>query len=271
VKFEHATGFKRDKNVATYSAKFHEGRYVIGQIAGKMTKSNTIGYVGAFPIPEVVAGINAFYLGAKSVNPNVKIKIVWANTWFDPGKEATPPRRCSIRAPTSSPSTPTARPRCSRRRHAANIAFGQASDMSKFAEKNILSSIIDDWAPYYVERTKAALDGKWEIEGHLRRHCQGQGQDGPLCQHARRREGDGGGDRAGDPRGQARSVQVPGGQAGRFDGRVQGRRQAVRRADHLDELLRQGHRRQAAEISTGRFCGDGALRRPVLLCSPTPG
>ncbi len=80
VMFEHATGFKRDKNVATYSAKFHEGRYIIGRIAGKMTKTNTIGYVGAFPIPEVIAGINAFYLGAKSVNPDVKIKIAWAMT-----------------------------------------------------------------------------------------------------------------------------------------------------------------------------------------------
>ena len=76
VKFEHATGYKRDKNVATYSARFHEGRYVIGQIAGKMTKSNTIGYVAAFPIPEVVSGINSFYLGALSTNPNVKLKIV---------------------------------------------------------------------------------------------------------------------------------------------------------------------------------------------------
>ena len=88
IKFEHATGYKRAANVATYSARFHEGRYVIGQIAGKMTKSNIIGYVASFPIPEVVAGINAFMLGAQSVNPNVKIKIVWANTWFDPGKEA---------------------------------------------------------------------------------------------------------------------------------------------------------------------------------------
>src|SRR3954466_13780489 len=87
IKFEHATGYKRAPNLSTYAAKFHEGRYIIGQIAGKMTKSGTIGYVGAFPIPEVVAGINAFYLGAQSVNPSVKIKIVFANTWYDPAKE----------------------------------------------------------------------------------------------------------------------------------------------------------------------------------------
>ena len=88
VKFEHATGFKRAPNLATYAAKFHEGRYIIGQIAGKMSKSGTIGYVGAFPIPEVVAGINSYFLGAQSVNPNIKIKVVWANSWYDPAKEA---------------------------------------------------------------------------------------------------------------------------------------------------------------------------------------
>ena len=88
IKFEHATGFKRAPNLSTYAAKFHEGRYIIGQIAGKMTKTGTIGYVGAFPIPEVVAGINSYFLGAQSVNPNIKIKVVWANSWYDPAKEA---------------------------------------------------------------------------------------------------------------------------------------------------------------------------------------
>ena len=87
VKFEHATGFKQAPNVATYNARFYEGRHVIGLIAGKMTKTNTIGYIGSFPIPEVVMGINAAYLAAKSVNPNVKIKVIWVSTWFDPGKE----------------------------------------------------------------------------------------------------------------------------------------------------------------------------------------
>ncbi len=88
VKFEHATGYKTADNVGTYNAKFHEGRYVIGQIAAKMSKTGTAGYIVSFPIPEVVSGINAFMLGAQSVNPDFKVKIVWANTWFDPGKEA---------------------------------------------------------------------------------------------------------------------------------------------------------------------------------------
>jgi basic membrane protein A and related proteins len=162
VKFEHATGVKRAANVATYSAKFHEGRYIIGQIAGKMTKSNTIGYVGAFPIPEVIAGINAFYLGAKSVNPNIKIKIVWVNSWFDPPKEADAAKVLMdqgvdiITQHTDSPAPVQAA-------SARNVlAFGQASDMSRFAPNHVLTSIIDDWNPYYIERTRAVLEGKWE-------------------------------------------------------------------------------------------------------------
>ncbi len=88
VKFEHATGYKTADNVTTYNAKFHEGRYVIGQIAAKMSKTGVAGYIVSFPIPEVVSGINAFMLGAQSVNPDFKVKIVWVNTWYDPGKEA---------------------------------------------------------------------------------------------------------------------------------------------------------------------------------------
>ncbi|MCA0401531.1 MAG: BMP family ABC transporter substrate-binding protein [Proteobacteria bacterium] len=164
VKFEHATGFKRDKNVATYSAKFHEGRFIIGKIAGKLTKSNTIGYVGAMPIPEVIAGINAFYLGAKSVNPNVKIKIAWANTWFDPGKEGDAAKALMDQGAdilTQHTDSPAPLQKAAER----NIyAFGQASDMTLFAPKHILTSIIDDWAPYYVERTKAVLDGNWQSQ-----------------------------------------------------------------------------------------------------------
>jgi basic membrane protein A and related proteins len=161
VKFEHATGFKRDTNVSTYSGKFHEGRYIVGQIAGRTTKSNVIGYVGAFPIPEVVAGINAFFLGAQSVNPNVKIKIVWVNSWFDPGKEADAAKALLdqgvdvITQHTDSPAPlQTAEAR-------GKLGFGQASDMSKFAPKAIMTSIIDDWSRYYVDRTKAVLDGTW--------------------------------------------------------------------------------------------------------------
>lgn len=162
VKFEHATGYKRDKNVSTYSARFYEGRSVIGHIAGHMTESDTIGYIASFPIPEVIRGINASYLAAKKVNPDVKMKIVWVYTWFDPGKEADAATALIeqgadiIMQHTDSPAAMTIA------EEKGIYAFGQASDMKQFGPNARLSSIIDDWAPYYIARTKAVMDGSWE-------------------------------------------------------------------------------------------------------------
>lgn len=164
IKFEHATGFKRAPNLSTYAAKFHEGRYIIGQIAGKMSKSGTIGYVGAFPIPEVVAGINAYFLGAQSVNPNIKIKVVWANSWYDPAKEADAAKALLdqgvdvIAQHTDSPAPIQAA------EARGKFGFGQASDMERFAPKAQLTAIVDNWSDYYVARTKAALDGTWKSQ-----------------------------------------------------------------------------------------------------------
>lgn len=164
VMFEHATGYKRAPNVATYSAKFHEGRYVQGVIAGKMTKSNIIGYVASFPIPEVVSGINSFMRGAQSVNPNVKVKIVWANTWFDPGKEADAAKALLDQGAdiiTQHTDSPAPLQQAEAR---GKLAFGQASDMIRFAPKATLTSNVDDWDEYYINRTKKVLDGTWKSE-----------------------------------------------------------------------------------------------------------
>lgn len=162
VKFEHATGFKRDKNVSTYSARFYEGRYVVGKIVGNMTKSNIIGYVASFPIPEVIRGINATFLAARSVNPKVQIKVVWVSTWFDPGKEADAAKTLIdqgadvIMQHTDSPApVQVAEQR-------GVWAVGQASNMTQFGPKAHLTAIMDNWAPYYIERTKAVLAGTWE-------------------------------------------------------------------------------------------------------------
>ena len=162
VKFEHATGFKRADNMSTYSARFYEGRYVVGKIVGKMTKSNILGYVASFPIPEVIRGINATILAARSVNPDIKIKVVWVSTWFDPGKEADAAKTLIdqgadvIMQHTDSPAPiQVAEQR-------GVWAVGQASDMVDFGAKAHLTAIIDDWAPYYVARTKAALEGEWK-------------------------------------------------------------------------------------------------------------
>ncbi|MBV1863682.1 MAG: BMP family ABC transporter substrate-binding protein [Rhodobacteraceae bacterium] len=161
VKFEHATGFKRADNVSTYSARFYEGRAVIGHVAGKMTKTNTIGYIASYPIPEVVRGINAAYLAAKAVNPDVKMKIVWVYTWFDPGKEADAANALIeqgadiIMQHTDSPAAMTIA------EEKGIYAFGQASDMGQFGPNARLTSIIDNWDPYYIARVKAVMDGTW--------------------------------------------------------------------------------------------------------------
>jgi len=162
VKFEHATGFKRADNVATYSSRFYEGRHVIGLIAGAMTRSNTVGYIASFPIPEVVRGINAAFLAARSVNPGVQFKIVWVNTWFDPGKEADAAQALIdqgadvLMQHTDSPAAMKVA------EERGIYAFGQASDMSRFGPKAQLTSIVDDWAPYYVRRVRAVMDGSWK-------------------------------------------------------------------------------------------------------------
>ena len=164
VKFEHATGYQRSDNVSTYSGKFYEGRWVQGLIAGNMTESDTIGYIASYPIPEVIRGINASYLAAKSVNPDIQFKIVWVYTWFDPGKEADAANTLIeqgadiILQHTDSPAAMTIA------EEQGIYAIGQASDMKEFGPNARLSSIIDNWNPYYVARVQAVMDGTWESE-----------------------------------------------------------------------------------------------------------
>jgi len=164
VDFEHATGFKRAANVSTYSGRFYEGRYIQGQIAAKMSKKGVLGYIVSFPIPEVISGINATMLGAQSIKPDIKVKIIWVNTWFDPGKEADAAKALLdqgadvIMQHTDSPAPMQI---ASER---GKLAFGQDSEMIKFGPKAQLTSILDTWAPYYIARVKAQLDGTWKEE-----------------------------------------------------------------------------------------------------------
>ncbi len=163
VKFEHATGYKTAPNVSVYSARFYEGRAVQGHIAGKMTKSNTIGYIGSYPIPEVIRGINSAFIHAKKVNPDVEFKIVWAYTWFDPAKEADASKVLIEQgADVILQHTDSTAPQAAAQEAGNVITFGQASDMSEYAPMPRVSSIIDDWAPYYIARTQAVMDGTWE-------------------------------------------------------------------------------------------------------------
>jgi simple sugar transport system substrate-binding protein len=162
VKFEHATGYKSADNVATYSARFYEGRAIQGTIAGHMTKSNIVGYIGSVPIPEVVRGINSAYLHAKKVNPDVEFKIIWIYEWLNPAKEADAAKALLEQgADVIMQHTDSTAPLAAAK-EAGAIGFGQASDMYDFAPNPRVSSIIDNWAPYYIERTQAVIDGTWE-------------------------------------------------------------------------------------------------------------
>ncbi len=161
IKFEHATGYKRSANVSTYSGRFYEGRAILGTIAGKMTKSNIIGYVASFPIPEVIRGIDAMTIAARKVNPDVKVKVVWVNSWFDPGKEGDAAKALIDQGAdiiTQHTDSPAPLQVAEKR---GVFGFGQASNMQAFAPKAQLTSIIDDWSTYYIARVKAAVDGSW--------------------------------------------------------------------------------------------------------------
>ena len=162
VKFEHATGYKTAANVATYDTKTFEGAYLAGIVAGGMSKTKTIGVVASVPIPEVLRNINSFVLGAQSVDPSIKAKVVWVNEWFSPPKESEAATSLInggvdvLYQNTNSPAVlKTAEERGVR-------AFGKDGDMSAFAPKAHLGSAVIDWTPYYAQVTQKMLDGQWQ-------------------------------------------------------------------------------------------------------------
>ena len=163
IKFEHATGYKREHaNVSTYNSKFHEGRYVQGVIAASLSKAGVAGYIASFPIPEVVMGINAFVLGAQSVNPDFKVKVVWANTWFDPGKEADAAKALIDQGvDIITQHTDSTGPMQVAEERGIK-AFGQAFDQIQAGPTSQLTAITDTWGPYYIKRIKMAMDGTWK-------------------------------------------------------------------------------------------------------------
>lgn len=162
VKFEHATGYKSAANVGTYNVRFYEGRYAAGVLAGKVTKTNTLGYVGAFPIPEVLQGINAFTLGARSVNPKVQVRVVWVNSWYDPGKERDAANALLGQGADivthhtdSSAVVATAEEK-------GKMAIAYHSDMSRFGPKAQLAAVTHHWGEYYTKTAQSVLDGNWK-------------------------------------------------------------------------------------------------------------
>ncbi|MBV8247653.1 MAG: BMP family ABC transporter substrate-binding protein [Comamonas sp.] len=164
VKWEHATGYKTAANASTYDFRTYEGAYLAGVIAGSMTKTNTLGVVGSVPIPEVLRNINSFTLGAQSVNPKIKTKVVWVNEWFAPPKETEAATSLInggadiLFQNTDSPAVlKTAEEKGKR-------AFGWDSDMTSYGPKAHLASAIFNPSGYYIQTAKAVLDGSWKSQ-----------------------------------------------------------------------------------------------------------
>ena len=161
VKFEHATGYKTASNLRTYDARTYEGAYMAGVIAGGMTKTNTLGVVGSIPIPEVVRNIDSFTLGAQSVNPKVKVKVVWVNEWFNPPKETEGAQSLIdggadvLFQNTDSSAVLQAAEKNGK------YAFGWDSDMTAYGPKAHLASAVEIWGPYYIKAANDVINGTW--------------------------------------------------------------------------------------------------------------
>ena len=162
VRFEHATGYKMAANLRTYDSRTYEGAYLAGVVAGKMTKTNTLGVIGSIPIPEVIRNIDSFTLGAQRSNPAVKTKVVWVNKWFDPPKETEGAQSLLNQGAdvlfqnTDSPAV------LQTAEKAGKFAFGWDSDMTKFGPNAHLASAVINWSPYYKKAVKDVLDGAWK-------------------------------------------------------------------------------------------------------------
>jgi basic membrane protein A and related proteins len=161
VHFEHATGYKTAANVVTYETRFYEGAYLLGVLAGMTTKSNTLGYVGSFPIPEVIRNIDAFTLGARSVNPKAATKVIWVDTWYDPGKERQAAEALIAQgADVLSQNTDSPAVVQAAEQHGVH-AFGWDSDMSKYGPHSQLTANTENWADYYIDEARQAIAGTW--------------------------------------------------------------------------------------------------------------
>ncbi len=167
VKFEHAGGHKTAPNLSTYNARFYEGRYLAGVIAGHHSKSGVAGYVAGFPVPEVVQGINAFTLGMRSVNPKAEVKVVWLNTWFDPARERDA-ALALIGQGADVLANHTASPAVAQVAEEKKVhLLAYQSDMREVAPNAQLAAVTQHWGPYYVRVAKALLDGRWQSQAHV--------------------------------------------------------------------------------------------------------
>jgi basic membrane protein A len=162
VVFEHATGYKTAPNVGIYNARFYEGRYLAGMVAGRMTKSNVAGYVAAFPIPEVLQGINAFTLGMRAVNPKAELKVVWVNSWYDPGRERDAANALMNQGADVLTHHTDSTATVSAAEEKGRYSIGYHSDMSKFGPKGELTAVSHHWGAFYTRTARSVIDGTWK-------------------------------------------------------------------------------------------------------------
>lgn len=167
VKFLHATGYKTMDNLATYMGREYQSNYLVGITAGKMTKNKKIGYIGTFAIPEVISAINAFTLGAQSVNPDVEVSVIWSNTWFDPTAEkqaAETMMDYGVDVLAAYHDAPTILQAAAEK---GVWGSGKDSDMNKYAPETYLTNFIWNWSPYFVETVKSIMDGTWKTGSYF--------------------------------------------------------------------------------------------------------
>jgi simple sugar transport system substrate-binding protein len=162
VKFEHAGGWKTAPNLNTYNARYYEGRYLAGLVAGAMTRSGIAGYVAGFPVPEVIQGINAFALGMRAANPKAQVRVLWLDTWFDPARERDAALALVAQGAdvltnhSGSPAVPIAAEDKGVR------VVGYQSDMRRYAPRAQLTSIVHQWGGHYTRVAQSVLDGRWQ-------------------------------------------------------------------------------------------------------------
>ena len=162
--FMHCSGFKTADNMGTYFGRMYQARYLSGMVAGAMTKSNILGFVAAFPIPEVIRGINAFALGAQSVNPEATVRVVWTKTWYDPATEKEAAKSLlDVGADVIAQHQDSPGPQEAAEEKGV-YSVGYNSDMSKFAPKAHLTAPVFNWAPIYRRAVEQVQAGEWKSE-----------------------------------------------------------------------------------------------------------
>ena len=180
VIFANGTGYKQAANVSSYSAKFYEARYLLGVLAGYMSKTGVAGYVAAFPIPEVLQGINAFTMGMRSVNPKAEVRVVWVNSWFDPALEkqaAASLLNLNADVISNHTNSPAAVIEAESR---GKYSFGYQSDMRELAPKGQLSAVVHNWGPYYTEVVRNVMAGTWKSSNTMGSYAQGYISIAPM-------------------------------------------------------------------------------------------